>query len=138
MYYVDSWNQGIDVLDFDAETGTVSNRRRLVHVPDDPASPCGFTVADGLTVDADEHIWVAMCGMGEVRRYDPSGNLVAVIELPVLGTTSVAFGGADLGDLYITTAANTPEDHPRAVPEQGGLYRCRPGVRGRLAHAFAG
>jgi sugar lactone lactonase YvrE len=56
----------------------------------------------------------------------------------VLGVTSVAFGGDDLGDLYITTAANWPADHPRTVPEQGGLFRCRPGVTGRLPHAFAG
>jgi sugar lactone lactonase YvrE len=138
MYYIDSFSDGIAVFDFDSDAGTIANRRTVVTVLNDESTPCGFTVADGMTLDAEGHLWVAMCGLGEVRRYSAEGELEHTIELPVLGVTSVAFGGDDLGDLYITTAANWPADHPRTVPEQGGLFRCRPGVAGRLPHAFAG
>lgn len=136
MYYIDSLAFGVDALDVDMPGGTVSNRRRLVDIPNDPTSPCGFTLADGLTVDAEGQVWVAIHGAGEVRRYDPRGRLTQVVELPVACPTSVAFGGEDLGDLYITSGSA----HSRAGTSSadGGLFRCRPGVRGRLANLFGG
>jgi sugar lactone lactonase YvrE len=135
MYYVDSYAGGIDVFDFDVDCGTVANRHRLVDIENDSASPCGLTVGDGLTVDADGQIWIAIYGAGEVRRYDTRGRLTAVVEVSVPGVTSVAFGGGDLTDLYITTCTLDPGEASDAA---GGLFRCRPGVRGLPPSMFAG
>jgi sugar lactone lactonase YvrE len=114
MYFVDSGNQGVDSFHYDLSTGALSNRRRLVDVPADAGVP------DGLTVDAEGGIWLALHGGGALQRYGRDGTLDEVVSVPVPQVTSCAFGGEDLGDLYITTAMG------------GGLYRCRPGVSGRL------
>jgi sugar lactone lactonase YvrE len=145
MYFIDSFAHGddslaygVDVFDFDAPTGSMSNRRRLAEVRNDPSAPAGFTAPDGMTLDSQGHLWVAVHGAGEVRRYDPEGTLVGVVELPVVGVTSVAFGGDDLGDLYITTNTAFAAGDARAHANEGGIFRCRPGVRGRPANTFAG
>lgn len=146
MYYIDSFDghgrdhlsYGVDAFDFDAATGTMSNRRRLAEVPNDLSGPVGFVAPDGMTLDNHGHLWVAVHGVGEVRRYDPTGTLVGLVELPAVGVTSVAFGGDDLSDLYITTSTSFPPGDPRAHANEGGIFRCRPGVRGRPANMFAG
>ena len=94
MYYIDSPTRRVDVFDF--ENGRAVDRRPFATVED------GFP--DGLTVDADGCVWVALWDGGAVRRYTPDGVLDRVLELPVRRPTSCAFGGADLTDLYITTA----------------------------------
>jgi len=132
MYYIDSLQGGVDAFDYDASTGEISDRRRAVETPRD-----GFP--DGMTVDADGGLWVAFHGGGAVRRFDPDGTLSETIELPVRLVTSVAFGGEDLSDLYITTdASRLDEDALREQPLAGSLFRCRPGVAGQPQHAFAG
>ncbi len=85
------------------------------------------------------YLWVALWSGGAVRRYAPDGALDRVVPVPVSHPTSCAFGGRDLGDLYVTTAATalTP-DARLSQPLAGGLFRCRPGVRGRPAHRFKG
>ena len=137
MYFVDSFAGGVDAFDFDLESGTLENRRQIIQVEWDTTSPVGLTIADGMTVDADDHLWVAIFGKGEVRRYTPFGELEQTIRLPVAGVTSCAFGGDELKDLYITTAvdlAGTADTQPGA----GGLFYCRPGTRGRPSYLFAG
>jgi sugar lactone lactonase YvrE len=128
MYYIDSLAHGVDVFDYDVETGAIANRRRLVDIADDTSSPLGLTVPDGMTLDAEGALWVAVHGAGEVRRYDPEGALLQTVAIPVAGATSVAFD-----ELYITCA--TDERHP--APQSGGVFRCTPGVRGRPATFFA-
>lgn len=104
MYYIDSPTRSIDVFDVGADQLPI-NRRKLASVDE------GFP--DGLTVDADGCVWVALWDGGAVRRYTPDGELDRVIELPVLRPTACAFGGADLTDLYITTARTGLEaPHP--------------------------
>ncbi|WP_327428453.1 SMP-30/gluconolactonase/LRE family protein [Streptomyces sp. NBC_01236] len=100
MYYIDSPTRRIDVFDVDPADGDQLplNRRQLAVIPDGEGFP------DGLTVDADGCVWVALWDGGAVRRYTPDGDLDRVIELPVRRPTACAFGGADLTDLYITTA----------------------------------
>jgi sugar lactone lactonase YvrE len=90
-----------------------------------------------MTVDAEECLWVAIFGKGEVRRYSPAGEQLEVITVPVAGVTSCAFGGDDLADLYITSSVNLA-GYMDESPGAGGLYRCRPGVRGRPSYLFAG
>ena len=78
-------------------------------------------------------------GGGCVRRYAPDGLLADRLELPVRQPTSVAFGGDDLGDLYITTA--TIQFGAEQLPEQpdaGATFVCRPGVTGTPVYAFGG
>jgi sugar lactone lactonase YvrE len=124
LYYVDTPTRKVDVFDFDASSGAAVNRRELFTV-DPPGSP------DGLIADADGCLWIAFWGGGAVRRYSPDGALVDVIEVPAENTTKAAFGGRDLADLYITTAAG-PGEHA------GGLFVARPGAAGTPAHAYAG
>ncbi len=133
MYFVDTPSFGIDIFDFESEAGVITNRRRLVEV--DRAEG----LLDGLTVDAEDHIWVALHGSGSIRRYTPAGSLESIVEFPVPYVTSCAFGGEDLCDLYVTTSATRlSASELEAHPLAGSLFRCRPGVRGNHSHRFAG
>ncbi|MFE1799722.1 SMP-30/gluconolactonase/LRE family protein [Streptomyces sp. NPDC059517] len=127
MYYIDSPTRRIDVFDVDGQQ--VSNRRQLAVVEEGDGFP------DGLTVDADGCVWVALWDGGVIRRYTPSGELDRVVELPVPRPTACAFGGADLTDLYITTARTGLEaPHPLA-----GSVLVVPGAgQGLPQPAFAG
>jgi sugar lactone lactonase YvrE len=129
VYYVDSPKQCIDAFAFDASNGSFGERRTVVEV----ASAVGMP--DGLTVDADGGIWVALWGGGEVHRYSPDGTLDSVIELPVRQPTSCAFGGDDLTELFITTSAQDLSDTER---EAGAVFLARPGVAGLPTAKFAG
>jgi sugar lactone lactonase YvrE len=128
FYFADSATGGVDVFDTDPETGALGVRRRFVTVGGVP---------DGLTLDASGALWVAVWGMSELRRYTPDGRLDTVVSLPVRQVTSVAFGGADLGTLYITTAREnfTPADL-REQPHAGDIFACTPGVTGRPPFLF--
>ncbi len=124
LYYVDTPSAAVDVFEYDAGTGAVTDRRRLFAV-----APPGLP--DGMVADAEGCLWVALWGGAAVRRYAPDGTVVEVVEVPAANTTKAAFGGPDLTDLYITTAAGDE-------PHGGGLFVARPGVRGLPAHAYAG
>jgi sugar lactone lactonase YvrE len=128
MYHVDTPRGRIDVYEFDPDSGAIGGRRAVIAVAPDKGRP------DGLAVDADGGIWVALWGGGAVQRYSPEGRQDARIELPVRQVTSCCFGDTDLGTLYITTAARGAEPEPLA----GSLFCCRPGVRGLPATPFAG
>jgi sugar lactone lactonase YvrE len=133
MYYVDSLTQRLDRFDFDPASGMIANRRTLVTIDPAEGSP------DGLTVDAEGAIWLALWGGSSIRRYLPDGTLDFVLPVPVTYPTTCAFGGADLGDLYITSATiRMNADERRRQPLAGSILRCRPGVTGRPAHAFGG
>lgn len=133
MYYVDSLTQRVDCFDFDLDAGAIANRRPLVGIDAADGTP------DGLTVDAEGGIWVALWGGSAIRRYRPDGTLDRVLPMPVSCPTTCAFGGPDLRDLYVTSAiTRLSDDERRQQPAAGGILRCRPGVAGRPAHAFAG
>lgn len=127
MYYIDTMSHGVDAFDFDVGTGALSNRRRLVDVAEDDGLP------DGMTVDAEGFLWVALYLGGAVRRYAPDGSLDAVLRMPVATPTCPVFGGEDLTDLYVTSSAMVM-DEPSAEPGAGGLFRCATGVKGRPAN----
>jgi sugar lactone lactonase YvrE len=130
MYFVDTADGGVDAFDFEPETGAISGRRRLVTIEDGAGDP------DGLVVDAEGCLWVALWDGWAVRRYAPDGTHLGTVDVPAARVTKPAFGGGDLTDLYITTAA-ADEPDPRQ-PHAGGVFRARPGVTGRPANAFAG
>jgi sugar lactone lactonase YvrE len=133
MYYVDTPTEAVDAFDFDPATGAVSGRRRLVDLRDVPGRP------DGLTVDAEGGLWVAMARGWAVRRFLPDGTADAVVELPAYKVTSCTFGGPGLADLYVTTACfGLDERELAAQPHAGAVFRCRPGVTGLPAFEYAG
>jgi sugar lactone lactonase YvrE len=132
MFYVDSPTQRIDAFDYDIDTGTLGPRRTFAAI--DPADG----LPDGLTVDADGGVWLALYGGGAIRRYTPDGTLDAHVPMPVTNPSSCAFGGADLGDLYVTSTRRrlTPEQLEREPA--GSLLRLRPGVFGLTPALFSG
>jgi sugar lactone lactonase YvrE len=133
MYYADTATSRIDAFDYDLDTGTPSRRRPFVEVP----SEAGFP--DGLCVDEEGSVWVAFWEGRSVRCYATDGALQTVVELPVSHVTSCCFGGDELEDLFITTAAwPSYEDVRGDEPLAGGIFRHRPGVRGQPTVPFAG
>jgi sugar lactone lactonase YvrE len=126
LYYVDSPTQRIDAFAFDSDSGALGDRRTFAVVAPAAGRP------DGLAVDDGGGVWVALFGGGALRRYDARGRLDAVITVPAAHPTSCAFGGADLGELYVTTARRPLTAGERAAnPLAGALLRLRPGVRGQ-------
>lgn len=126
MYYVDSPTQRLDAFDFDAAAGTVDGRRTLATI--DPADG----MPDGLAVDAEGGIWLALWHGGAVRRYSPAGALEAHVDVPASKTTCPAFGGPALDTLYVTSARASDEPHG------GHVFAFQPGVAGLPANAYAG
>lgn len=132
MYYIDTPTQRVDAFSFEAATGEISDRRPVIRFPVESGAP------DGMTIDADGGLWVALWGGGAVHRY-VDGNLDRVINLPVSQPTSCAFGGENLDELYVTSAwAGLSEEERRLQPLAGALFRIRPGVRGVPSVAFGG
>ena len=133
MYYIDSPTHAVDAFDFEPETGSISHRRRL------GAFPERWGLPDGMTIDEEGFLWVAFWGGAAVRRIAPDGRIELVVEFPVSQVTSCAFGGADLADLYVTSARDSLTDAQLAdQPIAGGLFRLRPGVAGLPSHPFVG
>jgi sugar lactone lactonase YvrE len=132
MYHTDSAIQ--TVYAFDIGPGDeVGERRVHLRFGDGDGYP------DGMTIDAEDCLWVAFWDGWCVRRFAPSGELLATVEVPVQRPTSVAFGGAALDQLFITSAARdlTPEER-KTQPQAGGLFVTRPGVTGIAELPFAG
>jgi sugar lactone lactonase YvrE len=125
MYYNDTPTSKVDVFDYDVQSGAIENRRTFVSV----AKP------DGLCVDADGYVWVAMWGSGMVRRFAPDGSVDRDLSVPTPQVTCCAFTGADYRTLVITTGA---EFGTFGTPGAGIVYAERLDVAGRPADRFAG
>lgn len=130
VYYIDSATQRVDAFDFDAGSGTFSNRRPFVLI--DPTDGC----PDGMTIDAEGGLWVALWGGGAVRRYTASGKLDEVVRLPVPMVTACTFGGPELDQLFITTS-QVGCDASAADTASGALFCARPGIAGAVLPACA-
>jgi sugar lactone lactonase YvrE len=126
LYYVDSPTQRIDAFAFDSGSGALGERCSFAVVAPHAGRP------DGLAIDDEGGVWVALFGGGALRRYDSRGRLDAVVTVPTPHPTSCAFGGTDLRELYVTTARRPLTQGERAAnPLAGALLRLRPGVRGQ-------
>jgi len=133
LYVADSFNNRIVALDYDTGTGAVSNKRTFVEVPSAEGLP------DGLTVDADGFVWNAHWAGARITRYDPDGRIERQIPVPVTNATSLGFGGADMNELYITTAWFFMTDEERqAQPRAGDVFRIKTDVTGLVEPEFAG
>jgi sugar lactone lactonase YvrE len=106
MFHADTTSHRIDCYDFDVATGEVTNRRNLVTFPTDKHSPDYGGRPDGAAVDAEGNYWVAMFEGGRLLKLSPTGELLREIDLPLRCPTAVAFGGADLHTLYVTSASH--------------------------------
>jgi sugar lactone lactonase YvrE len=119
-FYVDTPTRRVDV--FDVVDGELGDRRPFALVPEGPGDP------DGLTVDSEGGVWVALYGGSAVHHYDADGKLADVIEVDAAQVTSCTLGGPDLSTLYITTSReNLAEDEQ---PAAGSVFRAEVGVRG--------
>ena len=128
FYHTDSMAHKIYAYDHNPESGELSNKRDFVEVPPEEGIP------DGMTVDAEGHVWSATWGGAQIIRFDPDGAEVNRIDIPAVQSSSVVFGGDDFTDIYVTSAnfgSETPpgpDDPPKfhTMANRGGqLYRIR-------------
>ena len=119
-FYIDTATNRIDILNWSPELG-LHDRRTFTVISVDDGHP------DGLTVDAEGGVWVALWEGNAVRRYDPSGHLDHIIVLPVPKVTACTFGGDNLDRLFITTSRYN-ESLP--VPGAGAIFYADPGIQG--------
>ena len=131
FYFTDTATNRVDLFDFDPDTGVISNRRALaIFAPEE--------FPDGMTLDAEDNLWVALWGAAAVVCLDgQTGRELRRIRVPVSQPSSCTFGGPQLDELFITTArvglsAAALEREPHA----GGIFRVRPGMCGRPARSF--
>ena len=134
MYYIDSPTQKVMRYDYNNETGEISNPKVAIEIPEETGLP------DGMTIDVDGNLWVALYGGAAVGCWNPqTGELIRKIEVPAKNVTSCAFGDDDLGTLYITTARQeTSDEELKKYPNAGGVFKTRPGVKGVNASFFKG
>ncbi len=132
MYYIDSPTQRVDAFDYDLATGEIANRRPFATIDAADGLP------DGMAIDAEGCVWIALFGGGALRRYDPDGTLMRSLELPVHHPTSIAFGGPELATMFVTTSRHKLTDAERAdQPDAGAIVVIDAGVRGRPANEVA-
>jgi len=134
MYYIDTPTRKVMAWDYNNVTGEISNPKPAVEVPEEMGYP------DGMTIDADGNVWIALWSGSAVGCWNPeTGELLRTIDVPAKNVTSVAFGDDDLGTLYITTArTGTSEEELEKFPLAGGVFKTRPGVKGVEAFFFKG
>jgi D-xylonolactonase len=124
LYGTDSWGF-INIYERDVESGLLENEKLFAEIPTETEGR-----PDGLAVDVEGYVWSARWDGGCLVRYAPDGSEDLRVPFPVEKVTSVAFGGADYKDLYVTTASL---DADPANAYAGGLFRLRvetPGIPG--------
>lgn len=123
LYSIDTERRVVFARSYNIETGETGPRDILLSIDE------GYP--DGMTIDAEEHLWIAMWGIGQVRRYSPTGSLVQTIDVPAPHTSSVVFAGPDLDTLVITTATqDLSAEQLTRYPLSGRVFTTKPGVRG--------
>ncbi|MEO1435020.1 MAG: SMP-30/gluconolactonase/LRE family protein [Bacteroidota bacterium] len=132
MYYIDTPTKKIHAFDYDMLSGEIKNERIAVVIADSLGLP------DGMTIDADDKLWVGMWNGNAVCRFDPtSGQLMEQVEVPAHNVTSCAFGGPALDTLYITTASiDMTEEEKAQFPLAGSVFKYVPGVKGVPSDLF--
>ena len=129
FFYIDTPTKQVSAFDYDMGTGEIGNRRTAVDTSEMEGSP------DGMTIDENDHLWVAFCRGGTVRCFDPvSGAVLEELKFPVSGVTSCEFGGENLDQLYVTSGQFSGVEEKEA----GRLFLVEPGVKGVLGFDFKG
>jgi sugar lactone lactonase YvrE/DNA-binding IclR family transcriptional regulator len=132
LYLADSARRRVDVFDFDLAAGAIANRRPFVALAEHEGVP------DGLAVDAEGGVWIALWDGWRVARYAPDGRLDREIHLPVPRPTSCCFGGVGLGTLYVTSArVRLSAAQLAEAPLSGSVFALDPGgARGLPEFSF--
>ena len=125
FYLADSNNRLIYRADYDAVDGSLANREVLIRLEDDSAVP------DGMTVDANGDLWVAVFNGNCVLHYSADGKLIDKVMFPVKKVTSINFGGRDFGTAFVTTGGGPNRDGDEG-PLAGSLFSVdTAGVKGK-------
>lgn len=122
LYYTETGAKKIYLFDYDQRTGAISNQRVFKDSSDEDGMP------DGMTVDAEGHVWSARWDGYRLTRYAPDGTEVLRVQFPAKKVSSVTFGGPDYMDMYVTTAGGN--DKAENGPGAGALFRLRLGIQG--------
>ncbi|WP_207493479.1 SMP-30/gluconolactonase/LRE family protein [Aridibaculum aurantiacum] len=132
MFFIDTPTKEVVMFDYDITSGNISNKKVVVTIPGDSGLP------DGMTIDAEDKLWVALYGGGAICRFDPiSGEMLQKVEVPAPKTTSCAFGGPDLKTLFITTATDgMDKEDLEKYPLSGSLFSVETEVAGVAASFF--
>lgn len=130
FYHTDSMRCTITRYAYDVTTGGIGDPAIFYQGSEAEGVP------DGITLDTQDHVWVAFWGGSVVRRLDPNGKSLLEIPIPAKQPSSVMFGGRELRDLYITSAAEDAADIERGLDENGRflggpVYRCSTPFKGR-------
>ena len=132
MYHTDSALQRVYAFALDNQ-GNATDRQVFLQFKHEDGYP------DGMTVDAEDCLWIAFWNGWCVRRFSPQGKLLVEVPVPVQRPTSIAFGGADMDQVFITSASRDLSKAELAdQAEAGGLFSFKPGVRGVAEIPFAG
>ncbi len=122
FFFIDSLDNVVWKFDYDRETGRTQNRRAFIEFNSDGG------IADGMTLDSEDNLWIGMAMGWKVVQYGPDARLKRSIELPARFVTSVAFGGQDLSQLFVTTGTLVEKDERGSAA--GALIALRPGATG--------
>ena len=127
LYFIDSPTQCVQAFDFSPKNTSLANRREVLHF--DPE----FGTPDGMTIDEEDHLWIAFWEGSKVACFDPvSGRQLDQIDVPANRITSCTFGGEKWDTLFITSAAKEGD------PLGGAIFKASPGVKGSAVQLFKG
>jgi len=133
MYFIDSPTRRVDAFDYDDTSGEISQRRTVVEVPE------GWGWPDGMAIDAQDRLWVALWAGWGVACFDPAnGQPIAFVDVPVARSSACCFGGPALDLLYITTARDKMTADEPDQPLAGGLFYADVGTRGTVFGSYLG
>ncbi len=132
MYYIDTPDSNVKAFDYDKATGDITNERIAITIPDSLGFP------DGMTIDAEGMLWIALWAGEAVGRWNPdTGKLLAKIKVPAYNVTSCAFGGENLDTLFITSARiGMTDEQLEQFPQAGSVFAAVPGVKGVAPYYF--
>ncbi|NRR33212.1 SMP-30/gluconolactonase/LRE family protein [Oxalobacteraceae bacterium] len=135
LYHSDTTSHRVSRYAYDAATGTVSDGQTLKQFSTDKANNYGGR-PDGAAVDSEGNYWCAMIEGARLLKLSPAGDILDEIKLPVRCPTMMAFGGADLKTLYITSIGKRPAEELAEYPLSGRLLSVRVDVAGRAEPAY--
>ena len=132
MYYTDSYQHVIFTFDYEIESGMLANQCPFVHLPNHQD-----VVPDGLCVDVEGCVWSAHWNGWQVVRYNPQGQPILIVKVPVQHVTSCCFGGENNDLLFITSArGELTADEIAAQPLAGDIFIFQTDTKGLPTNFF--
>jgi sugar lactone lactonase YvrE len=132
MFFIDSKEYCVFAYDFDLGTGEITNKKVELIIDKEMGMP------DGMTIDDEDNLWIALWGGNSVIKYNTSKNKITdIIEVDAPNVTSCTLGGEKLSTLFITTATEElTSDQLLKFPLSGSLFSYNPNVKGVKANSF--